>query len=688
MKKKHKIILLVVGIFLTISLMIGLSYAYYIFSVSQSGTNVVRSDCFEITYSDGNAINLTDTIPLTDEEARELEPYTFTINNICNSVMDYSVNIETLNTSTIDLNSIAAKLDEKNKQVLGTLDNNTNIVNSNALSSKTIFSDYLKAGESKTHNLRLWVDVNATIDQSASKSYYFKVVVTGTLKHDYNEAILMKGQNFNVALKTLSGDLNPKMYSSNTSITSLKKSMTAPIESDNAILVSDDNSQKPIYAWFKDGTIYFYSDADDIYMNEDSSSLLRGFDGISSLNLNFFDTTKVTNMSSIFQEMHNLVDLDINNFNTSNVTDMGGMFGSLSSLENLDVSNLNTSKVTNMSGMFLQDSSLTGLDVSSFNTSKVTDMSYMFSQMQDLTSLDVSNFDTSNVTYMDGMFYDMDSLTSLDVSNFDTSNVISMASMFSSMSSITSLDVSNFDTSSVKNMSNMFGIGMLWTEESLLTNIYGLDKFDTSNVTNMSNMFYGLKRITSLNLSNFNTSNVKNMSGMFKYMSGLTNLDISSFDTTNVTDMSEIFRAVKKLTNIDLSHFNTSKVTNMSQMFEDMTKITSLNLSNFDTSNVTDMSNMFSSMNGITSLDISNFDTSNVTNMSRMFNVLRNATTIYVGANWNTDKVRDSSNMFYFSKKIVGGAGTTYDSNHEDKEYARVDDPTNGKPGYFTLKTT
>lgn len=35
----------------------------------------------------------------------------------------------------------------------------------------------------------------------------------------------------------------------------------------------------------------------------------------------------------------------------------------------------------------------------------------------------------------------------------------------------------------------------------------------------------------------------------------------------------------------------------------------------------------------------------------------------------------------------MSGAGTVYDSDHIDKEYARVDDPAIGNPGYFTLKT-
>ena len=37
--------------------------------------------------------------------------------------------------------------------------------------------------------------------------------------------------------------------------------------------------------------------------------------------------------------------------------------------------------------------------------------------------------------------------------------------------------------------------------------------------------------------------------------------------------------------------------------------------------------------------------------------------------------------------KLVGGAGTVYSDSNYGSEYARIDDPDNGKPGYFTLKT-
>ena len=64
----------------------------------------------------------------------------------------------------------------------------------------------------------------------------------------------------------------------------------------------------------------------------------------------------------------------------------------------------NTSKVTDMSCMFDGCRGLTLLDLSGWNTSNVTDMSYMFNSCSGLTSLDLSGWNMSNVTRMNSMF--------------------------------------------------------------------------------------------------------------------------------------------------------------------------------------------------------------------------------------------------------------------------------------------
>ena len=71
--------------------------------------------------------------------------------------------------------------------------------------------------------------------------------------------------------------------------------------------------------------------------------------------------------------------------------------------------------------------------------------------------------------------------------------------------------------------------------------------------------------------------------------------------------------------------------------------------------------------------------------MSEMFSGCTSLKTVYVGEGWTTAGVVQSDNMFNACTQIKGGKGTTYDANHIDKTYARIDGGT-ANPGYFTEK--
>lgn len=88
-------------------------------------------------------------------------------------------------------------------------------------------------------------------------------------------------------------------------------------------VVSTDDSEVETVAWLDGTDMYWYSDADTVYLPEDSSFLFS----------------------------NNLAGIDIENFNTSRVTDMSYMFAYCSSLKSLDVSKWNTSNVTNMTSL-------------------------------------------------------------------------------------------------------------------------------------------------------------------------------------------------------------------------------------------------------------------------------------------------------------------------------------------------
>ena len=324
------------------------------------------------------------------------------------------------------------------------------------------------------------------------------------------------------------------------------------------------------------------------------------------------------------------------------------------------------------------------IDPSNFDTSNVTNMHAMFYGMSNLTNLNLSNFDTSKVTDMAGMFANMPNLVTLNLSSFDTSKVIVMNSMFYNMSRLTALDLSNFNTPQVTDMNHMF------YNTSNLTAL-NLSSFDTSKVKNMAHMFHEMSKLTTLNLSNFDTSKVASMTEMFSGASALVSLDLSNFNTSNVTDMTSMFAKTANLKNLNLVSFNTEKVRNMSGMFYGSDSLTSLDLSSFNTKNVTNMSYMFFGMDKIATINIVNFNTQNVENMSYLFGTetgsVDHLTTIYVNNNFNTDKLLQSENIFMNRYRLRGGAGSFLASpSTADKSWLRIDDLTNGRPGYFTRK--
>lgn len=94
---------------------------------------------------------------------------------------------------------------------------------------------------------------------------------------------------------------------------------------------------------------------------------------------------------------------------------------------------------------------------------------------------------------------------------------------------------------------------------------------------------------------------------------------------------------------------------------------------------------MFSTCKALTNLDLGEkFDTRNVIKMDKMFFNMTSLEKIYIQNSFVTTMVESSEEMFFQNYRLKGGAGTSYSLEHIDAEYARIDDPDNDSPGYFT----
>ena len=500
------------------------------------------------------------------------------------------------------------------------------------------------------------------------------------------------------------------------------------------------------YAVFSDGTLTFYYDKNKpagaygmrTTWNDQWSDVT---DKITKVVFDkSFDNYRPTSCAYWFYGCSNLTIIEgmKEYINTDNVTSMGGMFSGCSSLTTLDLSNFKTEKVTDMNSMFNGCSSLTTLDLSNFKTDNVTNMGTMFNGCSNLTTLDLSNFKTDNVMYMNIMFSGCSNLQTIYVGdNWTTKNVTQSWRTFYGCYSLYGgkgtayngniIDATYANIDDPENgkpgyftksgepafvppipyavfsdgtltfyygknkPSGAYGMRTTWRDQwydvaDKITKVVFDKSFADYLPTSCAYWFSNCRNLTTIEgmKEYLNSEKVTNMYDMFYNCSSLTTLDVSNFKTDNVTSMYDMFYNCSSLTTLDVSNFKTDNVTTMYSMFDGCSSFTTLDVSNFNTEKVTNMSFMFYGCSNFTTLDASNFNTDNVMYMSSMFNGCSSLQTIYVGDNWTTKNVTQSEYMFNGCNNLYGGKGTAYNENFIDATYANIDDPENGKPGYFT----
>jgi len=171
MKEKNKRNLLIMMSLLIISfIVIGVSYAIWQMTLTQTDKNTVTTSCFKIEFQDANPLNLEKSYPILNEEGKNLIPYTFTIKNTCDTYATYQINLEVLNTSTlINLDTIRVLLNETNFEKDSSLLESYEQVEktlANATTSYKLETGYLNKEETKTFELRLWLDESTPPDEA------------------------------------------------------------------------------------------------------------------------------------------------------------------------------------------------------------------------------------------------------------------------------------------------------------------------------------------------------------------------------------------------------------------------------------------------------------------------------------------------------------------------------------------
>ena len=382
----------------------------------------------------------------------------------------------------------------------------------------------------------------------------------------------------------------------------------------------------------------------------------------------------------------------------------------------------NTSNVTNMASMFHGCTELPSLDLRSFYTSNVTEMKMMFYECPNLTTITVSSgWSTANVSSSDYMFEGCTSLVGGSGTTYDSSHTdaeyarIDMASSpgyLTGSSGGGSGDDAQYwvelestlqyaDDVYARADGNSNVDSWMLEELSAMMNS-GFDMLDahTAEEEEVRHMIEEINWIC-WEIEEAMNRNPEPSEGPEPYAIFIDNntalefryddqrsaypeaMDIYPFSSTvdrGWHDMAESIRSVV----FNESFANCTSITSTELWFFGCSNLeTFIGLEYLNTSNVTNMASMFDGCYSLTSLDLSSFNTTSVTDMKMMFYGCTNLTTIYVRSGWSTANVRSSDYMFEGCDRIVGGRGTQWDPDHVDAAYAHVDGGANN-PGYLT----
>ncbi len=351
------------------------------------------------------------------------------------------------------------------------------------------------------------------------------------------EAVFLPGSEVNIKMKELAGDdtsTETNRYNfKDESITAVKNASQEPTESnkEEKNIVSTADSSYPIYMWYSDRTIFWWSEDTHPSLNEDASIMFYNLTNLSDISgLENYDSSNTKNLGCFFAYT-SVPNLDyVGNWNTSKNTSLNNFIAYNKALINMEgIKNWDVSEVVSMSCLFRSCFNLEEIDLRTWKTDSLTDMTSMFGMVRDSGSIAYDG--QIKHIYMSELF--------------NTSKVTIMVSLLAGNDEIEDYSfLKYFDTSNVKNMNGVF------IQNTNLKDDKYFKDWDVSKVTNFHIMFGDCRSIQSMDLSKWKADKITDLGFMFERTNSLEELDISNFDTSNVTTFRSMFEGSTKLKHI------------------------------------------------------------------------------------------------------------------------------------------
>lgn len=349
---------------------------------------------------------------------------------------------------------------------------------------------------------------------------------------------------------TVNSRMNSLANNNKANIHRFERSETPP-PSDDYMILSTYSSLLPIYGWYEDNTIYYYSEAKDIYLNVYSNNFFAGCSNLDNPDIGNLITKYTSNYRDFFKDCSSLKISNIKDWDITSAYTMEGFYRGCTSLESIE-------------------------ELAALDTSRVQDMDYLFEGCTSLTDVDFSPVETDRSnTYLTGLFKDCTSLKNINFGKRAMAGINrrgNFSQMFSGCINLETVDLSMAITDSYDS-----------TTYSLYRTFYNCEKLQSVKlpsglrITSLQQAFmncYSLEEISFNRDGRLST----NIESAFENCVSLKEIDLSKYYMSSITNANRAFYSCSSLENIFISNpFYFSNSTTSTDMFA-----WASNLPNFD----------------------------------------------------------------------------------------------------------
>ena len=184
--KDNKKLKIYISLFVTIIIVIGISYAYFFLRREQTNDNIIGTrTCLDTSLTEQTSeISLTEAFPISDEDGLKQTPFTFSVTNNCDTYVKLTITLENENRESTSTEFLKDNLIKVNLSPKGTttssnllLGNQTLVDIENSRKGYKLTTTGLKGNETKEFDLRTWMDSSTTLDEGLGKTWEGKIII-------------------------------------------------------------------------------------------------------------------------------------------------------------------------------------------------------------------------------------------------------------------------------------------------------------------------------------------------------------------------------------------------------------------------------------------------------------------------------------------------------------------------------